>query len=218
MEPKNNSIKVWDVFVRIFHWTLVGVMFGQYLTGDRVKNVHINVGYFLICLVLARILWGFFGSKHARFSDFVYGPGTIISYLKGLIKGTPKHYLGHNPAGGLMIIIILFSLLVTAFTGLKTLGSRGQGPLADEGISIVRLTYADEDKHDENDDHPTFSEGHRKKNKKYEFWEEIHEFMTGFMLFLIIVHISGVIISSWVHKENLILAMITGTKKKGSSV
>lgn len=218
MEEKNKSIKVWDVFARIFHWTLVGVMICQYLTGDRFKNVHIKLGYFLICLVLARILWGFFGSKHARFSDFVYGPGTIISYLKGLIKSNPRHYLGHNPAGGLMIIILLFSLLVTAFTGLKTLGSRGQGPLADEGISIVRLTYADEDKHDDNDDHQTYRKGHKEKNPKYEFWKEIHESMTGFMIFLIIVHISGVIVSSWVHKENLILAMITGRKKNGSSV
>jgi cytochrome b len=215
MEEKNNSIKVWDVFVRIFHWTLVGVMIGQYLTGDRFKNVHVKLGYFLICLVLARILWGFFGSKHASFSDFVYGPGTIITYLKGLNKGNPKHYLGHNPAGGIMIIILLFSLLVTSFTGLKILGSKGQGPLADEGISIVRLTYAYEDEHDDNDDQQTYRKGRGQKSKENEFWEEIHELMTGFMLFLIIVHISSVIVSSWVHKENLIFAMITGRKKKG---
>ena len=144
-------------------------MIGQYLTGDRFKNVHVKLGYFLICLVLARILWGFFGSKHARFSDFVYGPGTIITYLKGLIKGNPKHYLGHNPAGGIMIIILLFSLLVTSFTGLKILGSKGQGPLADEGISIVRLTYADEDKHDDNDDQQTYRKGRGQKAKKMNF-------------------------------------------------
>ncbi len=215
MEEKNNSIKVWDVFVRIFHWTLVGVMIGQYLTGDRFKNVHIKLGYFLICLVLARILWGFFGSKHARFSDFLYGPGAIIDYLKVLIKGRPKHYIGHNPAGGLMIIVMLFSLLVTAFTGLKTLGSRGQGPLADHGISIVRLAYADKDEHD--DDQHKYRKGREQKSKEHEFWEEIHEVMTGFMIFLIIVHISGVIVSSWVHKENLILAMITGRKKRQPS-
>jgi cytochrome b len=213
MRTNNTSIKVWDIFIRLFHWTLVVVIINQYVTGDWLKKVHVNSGYFLIGLLLARILWGFVGSKHSRFSDFLYGPNTIINYLKELKKGTPRHYLGHNPAGGLMIIIMLFTLLVTAFTGLKTLGSRGQGPLADQGISMVRMTYADDDKHDDKD-HKSHRTEHVQKNEKYEFWKEIHESMTGFMLFLIIVHIGGVIVSSWVHKENLILAMITGKKKK----
>jgi cytochrome b len=213
MKTNYTSIKVWDIFIRLFHWTLVVVIINQYLTGDRIKHVHVNSGYFLIGLLLARILWGFVGSKHAKFSDFLYGPNAIINYLKGLIKGKPKHYIGHNPAGGLMIFIMLFTLLVTAFTGLKTLGSRGQGPLADQGISMVLITYAVVDKQNDND-HKSSIKEHVQKNEKYEFWKEIHEAMTGFMIFLIIVHIGGVIVSSWVHKENLILAMITGKKKK----
>ena len=212
MEENIKSVKVWDVFVRVFHWTLVGSLIGMYLTGDSFKNTHIKLGYFLICLILARILWGIFGSKHARFSDFICSPGTAYNYLKGLIKGNPKHYLGHNPAGGLMIIVMLVSLLITAFTGLKALGSEGRGLLANKGISIVRLAYANGDEH--NDDDRKYRGGHRQKKQKCELWDDIHESMTSFMIFLVMVHVGGVIISSWIHKENLILGMITGKKKK----
>ncbi len=209
MVPDMKSVNVWDIFVRIFHWTLVGSIIGMYLTGDDYKNVHPIIGYFVICLVLLRIIWGFIGTKHARFNDFLYRPGKIYHYLKSLINGNPIHYEGHNPAGGLMVIVMLLSLLVSTFTGLKALGSEGKGLLANNGISIVRFAYADED---EDDDAQTFKPGDHHKNQKEEFWEEIHEAMTSFMIFLIVIHLAGVIVSSWVHKENLILAMINGKK------
>ena len=205
------SEKVWDIFVRTFHWTLVGSMIGLYLSGDDFESVHTILGYFVICLVLLRIIWGFIGTKHARFHDFLYRPSKIYHYLKSLINGNPTHYIGHNPAGGLMVIVMLLSLLVTAFTGLKTLGSEGKGPLTNAGISILRFAHADEDEDD--DDDRTYKASHHQKNHKEEFWEEIHESRTSFMIFLIITHLVGVIVSSWIHKENLILAMINGRKK-----
>ena len=212
MKDTIKSVKVWDIFVRIFHWALVGSIFGMFMTGDDFKNVHMYLGYLVIVLILDRILWGFFGSKHARFSDFIYKPGTIYEYLRGLIKGSPKHYLGHNPAGGLMIVVMLISLLITAFAGLKTIGSEGRGPLANKDISIVQPAFADEDEHDEG---LAKKGSRRQKEQKSEFWEEIHEGMTGFIIFLVIVHVGGVIASNWVHKENLILGMITGRKVIG---
>ena len=96
-------------------------------------------------------------------------------------------------------MLCCLSLLVTAFTGLKTLGSEGKGPLASTGISIFRFAYADED--EDHDDDQTYKTGHHKKKQKEEFWEEIHESMTSFMIFLIIIHLAGVIVSSWIHKE-----------------
>lgn len=213
MEKRSKSVKVWDAFVRIFHWTLVSSILGMYITGEHFNTVHVKIGYILISLILVRILWGFFGSKHARFSDFVYPPRTIYDYLTGLIKNTPTHYLGHNPAGGFMIVVMLISLVFTAFAGLQTLAGEGRGPLADNGISVVRLTYADGNEH--NDEAVTSRDGHHPGKRKDRFWKEIHETMTGVMIFLIIVHIGGVIVSSWVHKENLILAMVTG-KKQGN--
>jgi cytochrome b len=207
-----NTVKVWDIFVRIFHWTLVGTMISLYWSGETYKNLHSYLGYWVICLVLLRIIWGFIGTKHALFYDFLYRPSIIYDYLRSLIKGNPKHYMGHNPAGGLMIIVMLFTLLVTAFTGLKTLGSDGQGPLANTDSSIFRLAYADDDEHD--DDEPKYRDGHHQKKQKNEFWEDIHESMTNFMIFLVIAHIGGVIVASWIHKENLLIGMITGIKKK----
>lgn len=206
-----NPVKVWDIFVRFFHWTLVGSVIGQYMSGEDFKSIHASLGYFVIGLVLSRIIWGFVGTKHARFSDFLYRPSTIYEYLKGLINGNPKHYLGHNPAGGLMIIVMLFTLLVTTFTGLKSLAIEGKGPLATSDISISQIAYADEDEHDELDDR-TYNTADHQQRRKDEFWEDIHESMTSFMIFLIIAHVAGVFVSSWVHKENLIFGMISGKK------
>ena len=113
-----------------------------------------------------------------------------------------------------MIIVMLITLLVTAFTGLKALGSDGQRHLATTDSSIFRLAYADDDEHDDGDDDPTYRDGHRHKKHKDESWEDIHEAMTSFMIFLVIAHVGGVIVSSWIHKENLLVGMITGIKKK----
>ena len=98
---------------------------------------------------------------------------------------------------------MLFSFLVTASTGLIALGSQGKGPLAGTGYSTVRLAYADFDGH---------GDEHRSNSHKNDFWKEIHEAMTGFKIFLITIHIVGVVVSSWIHKENLILGIITGRK------
>jgi cytochrome b len=213
MNEAMKSVGVWDIFVRTFHWTLLGTVIALFVTGETFEGVHFRIGYFLTGLVLARIIWGFIGTKHARFKDFLYKPAEIYRYLTGLLAGNPTHYRGHNPAGGLMIVVLLASLLLTAFTGLMALGSQGQGPLADAGNSILRPAYADEDDHDEKNDSQAYSQGHGGEKQKDEFWQEIHESLTGFIIFLIAVHLAGVLVSSWIHRENLILGMITGKKE-----
>lgn len=211
-EYEMKSIKVWDVFVRVFHWTLVGSMFGLYISGEEFKGLHIRLGYFVIILVLARITWGFIGTKYARFSNFLYKPNEIYGYLKSLVVGKPKHYIGHNPAGGFMIFIILIALLVTTFTGLKVLGIDGKDPLANIEISVLRLANANEREHEEDEGEEYNSYPHTNKEKE-EFWEKMHEIMTSSMVILITLHVCGVFVSSWLHKENLILSMITGNKE-----
>ena len=210
VDQKIKSVKVWDILVRLFHWALVCAIIVQYISAESNKILHKNTGYLIVCLLIFRIIWGLFGPKHARFSDFLYRPSIIFQYLSGLIKGRPKHYLGHNPAGGLMVFVMLVTLLVTAFTGLKAIGSKGLGPFADKGYQIVRQALADRDDHEAHSE----NEGeHRSLGGKHEFWGEFHEAMTGFLGFLIIVHICGVIVSSLIHRENLIGAMITGKKR-----
>ena len=216
------TIKVWDIFIRVFHWSLVASIIVQLITAESLKNVHATVGYFIFIMLLIRIVWGFVGSKHARFSDFIYPPKDILDYLKGIFKGNPKHYIGHNPAGGAMVIALLFCLLLTTFAGLKTLGAQGKGPLANLSLSPVNEAYADRDRDKrraDSEDHDDRKYKREDRNegenagKKEHFWKEIHEFFVGALIFLIVIHICGVIVSSYLHRENLILAMITGKKK-----
>ena len=132
--------------------------------------------------------------------------------------GRPKHYTGNNPAGGVMIVILLLSLLSLTLTGLKAYGVKGHGPLAKHEISFMTNAFADSDdkkNHDEHDSRKRRSQkNHRtEKNEKDEFWEEVHETIAHLTLFLISIHILGVLVSSLVHRENLIKAMITGRKR-----
>lgn len=109
-------VPVWDRFVRAFHWSLVGLIAGAWLTEDA-KSVHQNLGYLVLALVAARLVWGVIGSPHARFADFVRGPAQVAAYLRDLSRGQERRYLGHNPAGGAMIVALLATILVTCVSG-----------------------------------------------------------------------------------------------------
>lgn len=131
MSTSTPTVKVWDPIVRIGHWTLVIAFFTAYITEDEFMTQHIWAGYVVAMVVIFRILWGFIGSEHARFSDFIYAPSTIVSYLKSLAQRKPKHYLGHNPAGGIMVIALLASLCVSVYSGLALYAvEENAGPFA----------------------------------------------------------------------------------------
>jgi cytochrome b len=157
------------------------------------------------------VIWGLIGTRYARFSDFVYSPATVIQYLKGLVARKPKHYTGHNPAGGWMVIAMLLSLFVVTVSGLKVYAiEEGLGPLAGEppALTVISVAYADDD----DAGHRKNENGHGEDEAAEEFWEELHEVSSNFMLFLIFLHIAAVIISGRLHKENLVKAMFTGKK------
>jgi cytochrome b len=214
-------VNVWDPFVRLFHWLLAAGVIAQLATADDFKSVHAKVGYVIAVLLILRIVWGFAGSRYARFSDFIYPPADVLSYLKGLIQGRPKHYIGHNPAGGAMVCALLLVLMLTALAGLKTLGADGKGPLARQSANVMSRAWADDhphgddgaSHHDETGPAGMDQHSHAGNKAQVHFWKEIHETLVGIALFLIGLHICGVIASSYVHRENLILAMITGVKK-----
>ena len=230
MLTNNKAIPVWDIGVRLFHWLLVVSFIIAYASSEQESLIHIYSGYMVLALITFRLLWGFMGSKHARFSDFLYPPDKILSYLKSLISGNPEHYSGHNPAGGLMVMFLLISLFMVTISGLKLYAvEEGKGPLAAQmNTSIVSTAHADGDRyeHDNDDDDHEYRRYERYKDDEYksrryknedeseEFWEEIHEASTHFTVFLIVLHIFGVFISSKLHNENLIKAMITGKKNK----
>jgi cytochrome b len=186
MKPKE-EIKVWDPLVRLFHWSLVGAFTVAWLTEDEWMELHANAGYLIAALLLFRLVWGVLGTRYARFSDFVKSPSKVLAYLRDLFQLRAERTIGHNPAGGAMIIALLITLLITTLTGVLAYGATGAGPLAD--IFFTNTTYGSE------------------------FFEELHELFAHFTLVLVMLHLLGVVFGSLLHGENLVRAMFTGSKR-----
>lgn len=111
------TVRVWDPFVRIFHWSLVVLFAFAFVTGDEWDKAHEIAGYAVAGLVVARIIWGVIGTGYARFSNFIYRPSTIGSFARDSLTLKAKRYLGHNPAGGIMIVALLLSITTISVTG-----------------------------------------------------------------------------------------------------
>ncbi len=181
-----NEIVVWDVLVRVFHWSLVSLFIIAYATEDWM-DIHTLAGYGVLGLVAVRLVWGVIGTRYARFSDFVRSPANVRAYIKDLLKGRARRYLGHNPAGGAMIILLLLGLLLTGLSGIATLGAEeGAGPLAAWAAGLSHY--------------------------QSEWLEEVHEALANLTVLLVLVHVAGVLVSSLLHGENLVRAMLTGRK------
>lgn len=122
-----NRILVWDLPVRMGHWLMALSFLLAYLTAESEawRNVHVTAGYTFGAIVLFRLFWGVAGTRYARFSSFVRGPGKVMGYLKGLFTGRPQHWVGHNPAGGYAILALLALGLGTAASGLAVYNDFG---------------------------------------------------------------------------------------------
>jgi cytochrome b len=179
------QVKVWDPLIRVFHWSLVFFFLLAFITGDDWTSVHVQAGYAISMLVGFRLFWGLVGTRYARFLTFVKSPSTVISHFKSMLSLNAPHYLGHNPVAAVMIIMLLLSISMTAFTGMATIASEGNGPLAN-----------------------TFIAGWNS-----EWTGEIHEFFANFTLLLVFAHVAGVVFSSFLEGENLAKSMVTGRKK-----
>ncbi len=189
---ESSQIRVWDPLVRFFHWALVSAFTIAYITDEDFLTIHSWAGYLILALLCIRFVWGFIGTRYARFSDFLYSPKVIIQFLKDTLHLSAKRYPGHNPAGGAMVFLLMFSLLVTTISGVLLFGAEEQaGPMA-YWFTQPESTWSD-------------------------ILEEVHEFFANFTLFLVFIHIAGVLVESLIHKENLVSAMITGFKAKRTS-
>jgi len=111
------TVIVWDPLVRIFHWSLVGLFAFAYFSGDEWKSAHQIAGYTIAALVAFRLVWGLIGTKNARFTSFVRGPLATFGYLGKALAFRAPRYLGHNPAGGAMIVALLVAIATIATTG-----------------------------------------------------------------------------------------------------
>jgi cytochrome b len=196
-------IAVWDPLIRIGHWTIVLAFAVAYLSGE--DPVHVWAGYIVGAVVLIRVIWGFVGPSRARFIDFVCAPRAVLVYVGNLIRSRAARYIGHSPAGGAMVIALLVMLAATVVTGVMTLGAeKHAGPLA---FIYAASPIAG----------PSSAENLSKHNEGTEQEEsairELHETLVNFTLILIGFHLAGVVLASFVHRENLILAMVTGRKR-----
>lgn len=211
------SIPVWDLLVRVGHWALVLLYFVAYVTEDDLLTLHSWAGYGVGGYIVMRVVWGVVGSRHARFSDFAFGPARAARYLKDLLLFRAKRYLGHSPAGGFMVFLLLLSLAATVLSGVALLAvEENAGPLAPwigadaaAGHSEIALTLFVKPARASDDD----DEDRKRGKKDSDFLEEIHEFFSSLTLFLIVVHVAGVLLASVVHRENLARAMISGRKR-----
>ncbi len=166
-------ILIWDWPVRIGHWLLAGSFLICWLTAEseRLRLIHAAAGATMLGLLLFRCIWGVVGSPPARFINFVRSPRAALGYLRSLISRHPQHHAGHNPAGGLAIVLIIA-------LGWLTVGS-----------------------------------GWINYNELAGNWlEEAHETFAASLLGLVLVHLGGVLVSSWRHHENLPRSMLDGRK------
>ena len=199
------STLVWDPVVRFGHWALVAAFAVAYLSAEEEAGgpdpLHVWGGYVVGVLVVLRVVWGFVGPRHARFSDFVRSPIVALAYFRDLLYGRARRYVGHSPAGGAMVIALLVCLAATVATGLIAYGEEGKGPLA-----VVMVTDANEA--------GSRALAERRGGETESTIGELHGLMANITVALVVAHIFGVAIASVVHKENLVLAMITGRKRR----
>lgn len=186
-EPAQAERQVWDLPVRIFHWSLVGAVVTAFVTnklGVGYFKYHVWAGYAVIVLVAFRIVWGVVGTRHARFWNFLRGPSTTLAYARDLVAGKDAHFAGHNPLGALMVLALLAALAAQA-----TLGLFGNdeifnvGPLygyVSKDVSLVLTSI----------------------HRKLFYW------LAG----AVALHVLAVIAHQIFKNENLVRAMITGRK------
>ncbi len=173
-EPGAATVRVWDPLVRLFHWSLAAGFAIAYGTADEMQRIHEIAGYTIAGLLAFRVLWGFVGTPHARFSDFVRPPGEVASFLLDSIRLKARRFIGHNPAGGAMVLALIACLGATCVSGYMMTTDAFWG---------------------------------------YGWVEDLHEVLANTALALVFLHLAGVLLASFEHRENLVGAMITGRKR-----
>jgi cytochrome b len=180
-------VAVWDLPVRLFHWTLVLLVVVSFTTGKLGGNWlawHFRSGYCILALVLFRVVWGLWGSETARFTNFIHGPRKVIEYGRSLVRGAGMVHTGHNPLGGLMVILMLVLLLIQATTGLYVDDDAGtRAPLADTASDAIVSLFT-----------------------------RIHRININILVACVVLHVSAALFYLFVMKDNLIGPMITGRK------
>lgn len=185
-DAANSTVLVWDAPIRLFHWTLVFLVALAWVTGESEGSmflVHKLAGYGVAVLLVFRLIWGFAGSRHARFAGFVRPWREVLAHLRAVLRLRPARTLGHNPLGGWMALLLLLVLAAQVTTGLFASHDGLGGPLAGAVTSGTAHAIT-----------------------------ELHQGLSGALLGLIGLHVVGVLVESMLTRDNLVRAMITGRK------
>lgn len=194
------TIRVWDPALRLFHWGLVAAFALAWLTSDERQPLHETVGYIAAGLIAFRLIWGLIGPRYARFAQFIPGPRTLVGYAGDMLSGREKRYIGHNPAGAVMIVVLLLSLSGTILTGWLSAEPSRMAALP-AMPTLVTAAHADEG-------------GENGGGRGGEgSLRDLHGALANLTLLLVVLHVAGVALSSLRHRENLARAMVTGRKR-----
>ena len=188
-EIKQQRIRVWDPLVRLFHWLLAVCFLGAYVLEDDMLNLHVLAGSIVFGLIIFRLIWGFIGTEHSRFADFICSFKQIIQHLRDLVHLRPAQHTGHTPVGGVMIFLLLFGLLILTLSGVMLYAMEGASlPFAGlmTGIDLDTTILI----------------------------EYVHGWAADLLVLFILFHVAGVLFESLLQKQNLVRAMITGYKKE----
>lgn len=182
IDPDDHGAAVWDLPVRLFHWSLVICIAGAVITAQIGEmDLHERFGVAVLILVLFRVTWGVIGGQHARFASFVRGPGAAVRYLRGLRRGA-QHEPGHSPIGGWSVLAMLVVFAVQATLGLfATDDIFFDGPLADLVSTEASRTLT-----------------------------SLHHLNAKLVIALVVLHLVAVLVYLYVLRTNLIRPMITG--------
>jgi cytochrome b len=176
---------IWDLPLRLFHWLLALSMVASYVTaklGFDWMQWHFYLGYWTIGLLVFRILWGILGPRHARFSSFIRNPSAIWLYLKGMLNPNSARTIGHNPVGGLMVLLMLLLVAIQAGTGLFTTDAVvWAGPY-----------------------NPSVSES------TAGFLSTVHDWNFNFIIGAVVLHIGAIVFYALYKKQNLVVPMLHG--------
>ena len=176
---------IWDLPLRLFHWLFALSIVASYVTaklGFDWMQWHFYLGYWTIGLLVFRILWGIFGPRHARFGSFIRNPSAIWLYLKGMFHPDTTRSIGHNPVGGLMVLLMLLLVAVQAGTGLFTTDAVvWAGPY-----------------------NPSVSES------TASFLSTVHNWNFNFIIGAVVLHIGAILFYAFYKKQNLVVPMLHG--------
>ncbi|GAB2186535.1 cytochrome b/b6 domain-containing protein [Roseibium sp. LAB1] len=196
---------LWDPLVRISHWLIAIAVIANGLINKGGGTIHIWIGWGVLGLLILRFVWGFLGPAEARFSAFPPDPRAAVSHLIDLVRGKPRHYRSHNPAGAMMVYALWVCLVVVTATGLYMTGAKSPITIAEEKAAVASGDWSVLVKEDgEEKEHDTVLG---------EAAEEVHEVAANLMLVLALIHVAGVAVESRAMRRNLVRPMLVGRIK-----